>query len=431
MPRSSASIHLLLSVSLCCALGCSKSQLPSGFIRSGEINAGPIQFTKTQIEVIPGRFRAEAVTAFDVNNTGSGKLDIVTSQYWYPYPPDVSTRHRISAPRDWAFTDYSDTYGSWAADVDGDGYTDLIVLPRQNGAQGLVRWYQNPRGEDRDWNVYTITRPGEVTLGERPVYEDLFGDGQKELVFTLRTNTLVWAVPGEDPTQPWVTTPISDPGSPDVGLDHHGMGVGDINGDGRLDIIVATGWFEGPDDRSRSPWVFHRENWLPAFCTQDTHERNPQSCCSDMFKFDVSPGGGVGILCARPHNRGRWWIEQLEDGSWLEHEMDSEPLTSTFSESHAARFEDLDGDGVKEFITGKRKWAHGTGGEGASEPGVLVYYKLRLDGSGVWDRYDIDLEQASGVGTHFEVMDVNGDGWLDIIISNKTGLYYFEQIPPL
>ena len=434
MPNASASIRLLLSAALCCALSCSKSQSPTSFMRSSEINSsGPIQFTKTSIEVIPGRFRSEGVTAFDVNNTGTGQLDIVTRQYWYPYPPDVSTRHRISPPTDYAFTDYSDSYANWGGDVDGDGFTDLIVLPRQNGAQGTFRWYQNPAGEDRDWNAYLIIPPGEVTRGERPVYEDLFGDGnRKELVFTLgSTNTLVWAVPGDDPTQPWVTTAISEAGSPDVGTDHHGMGVGDINGDGRIDIIVATGWYEGPADRFQSPWVFHRENWLPAFCYTNP-PMDPESCCSDMFATDVNGDGLVDILCSRPHNRGRWWIEQLADGGWSAHPMDPEAFTSTtpYSESHAARFEDLDGDGLKEFITGKRKWAHGTGGEGASEPGVLVYYKLRSDGSALWDRYDIDLEQASGVGTQFEVMDINGDGFLDVIISNKLGLFYFEQIPP-
>jgi len=439
MPRSSASTHLLLSVSLCCSLGCSKSQPAASLLthKWGEANAGPIQFRKTVIESV---FRSEGVTAFDV--TGTGSINIATRQFWYEYPFDPSLRHQISTPQTWTTGQYSNSYANWNADIDGDGLIDLLVLPRQqqdNPTLDPIYWFRNPGGEERDWDKFFIARS---TLGERPIYEDLFGDGKKELVFTAcetalsmcpNNNTLVWAVPGDDPTQPWVTTAISEPGSRDVGLDHHGMGLGDINGDGRLDIIVATGWFEGPADPSQSPWVFHRENWLPAFCSENP-PRDPESCCSDMYAYDVNADGRVDILCARPHNRGRWWIEQLADGGWLEHPMDSEPFTSTtpFSESHAARFEDLDGDGIPEFITGKRKFAHGTGGEGYAEPGVLVYYKLRRDETGVnWDRYDIDLDQASGVGTQFEVKDVNGDGLLDIVISNKTGLYYFEQIPPL
>jgi len=433
--NASADTRLLILAAICSALGCSRSQLPANLktYRLGQTDPGAIQFSKRQIE---SDFRAEGVTVFDVNNTGTGQLNIVTRQYWYEYPPDVSTRHQISDPMTWRTDQYSNSYANWAADIDGDGWTDLLVLPRQqqdNPTLDPIYWFRNPQGEDRNWDPFVIARS---TLGERPVYEDLFGDGNKELVFTAcdeihvaqcaNTNTLVWAVPGPDPTAPWVTTAISQQGSLDVGLDHHGMGVGDINGDGRLDIIVATGWFEGPEDPSQSPWVFHRENWLPQYCYSNPPQ-DPESCCSDMFAYDVNGDGRVDVFCARPHNRGRWRLVRLEDGSYSAQPMDPEPLSVTFSESHAARFVDLDGDGVPEFITGKRKFAHGTGGEGYAEPAVLVYYKLGLDGT--WDRHDIDPDQTSGVGTQFEVADVNGDGLPDIIISNKLGLFYFEQLP--
>lgn len=423
MSYGSPFLCLTLAIAASCAMACGGARDPfrTAVHRSGEANAGPIQFTKYIIE---SAFRAEGVTTFDVNN--AGVTNIVTRQFWYEYPPSVDTRHEISTPRTWLTTEYSNSYADWGADVDGDGLTDLIALPRQNED---IYWYRNP-GAEQDWTSYLIAQR---TAGERPVYENLFLDGRKELVFTFgSSNTLVWAVPGDDPTQPWVTTPISEAGSPDVGIDHHGMGVGDVNGDGRPDIIVATGWFEGPLDPTQSPWIFHREAWLPAFCTENP-PRDPESCCSDMYAYDVNADGLVDILCSRPHNRGRWWIEQLVGGGWLEHPMDPEPFTSMtpYSESHSARFEDLDGDGIPEFITGKRKWAHGTGGEGSGEPAVLVYYKLNRDAAGVnWVRYDIDLDQTSGVGTQFEVKDVNRDGLPDIVISNKLGLFYFEQNPP-
>ncbi len=45
----------------------------------------------------------------------------------------------------------------------------------------------------------------------------------------------------------------------------------------------------------------------------------------------------------------------------------------------------------------------------------------------MWIPHEIDTEDDSGVGTQFEVVDMNGDGLLDVITSNKHGTYYFEQ----
>jgi len=414
MPAGHRIAVLATVASVIALMACSKSQGPFTdlAVQRHGIRNGPVGFRKTQIESV---FRAEGVTVFDVNNKGTGVMNIVTRQYWYEYPPDVATRHQISVPRTWdPLTEYSNSYADFPVDVDGDGWTDLFALPRQ--AEDIF-WYQNPRGEERDWTSYLIARR---TVMERPFFEDLFGDGNRELVFGQESpNVLLWAAPGDDPTQPWVTHDISERGVSYIGMDRHGLGLGDINGDGRQDIIIAAGWFEGPADPTQSPWVFHPTNWLPPECT----DRN--SCCADMYAYDMNGDGLADVVCTRPHNRGRWWFEQNPQDVWTAHLIDYD-----FSESHSARFQDLDGDSLPEIITGKRKWAHGAGGEGSGEPAVLVYYKLRQDGGDVtWDRYPVDPDETSGVGTQFEVADVNGDGLLDIIISNKVGLFYFEQIP--
>ncbi len=118
--NASADTRLLILAAICSALGCSISQLPANLktYRLGQTDPGAIQFSKRQIE---SDFRAEGVTVFDVNNTGTGQLNIVTRQYWYEYPPDVSTRHQISDPMTWRTDQYSNSYANWAADIDGDG----------------------------------------------------------------------------------------------------------------------------------------------------------------------------------------------------------------------------------------------------------------------------------------------------------------------
>src|SRR5260370_25862575 len=174
--QTSASIRILLCVTVCCALGCSKSQISTSVMshQSGAANAGPIQFRKIVIETV---FRSEGVTAFDASGAGSGQLDIVTRQYRYPFPPDISTRHEISTPRTWTTGEYSNSYANWNAAIDGDGLIDLIVLPRQqqdNPTLDPIYWFKNPVPDvDQHWDSFMISPS---TLGERLFFEDLFVD---------------------------------------------------------------------------------------------------------------------------------------------------------------------------------------------------------------------------------------------------------------
>jgi hypothetical protein len=106
---------------------------------------------------------------------------------------------------------------------------------------------------------------------------------------------------------------------------------------------------------------------------------------------------------------------------WVMHEIDK-----TDSQTHALVLTDINGDGVPDIVTGKRHWAHLAGDPGIDEPSVLCWYELQRQGGQVtWTRHDIDHD--SGVGLHFQVLDINGDGLPDIVTSSKKGVYVFLQ----
>ena len=87
---------------------------------------------------------------------------------------------------------------------------------------------------------------------------------------------------------------------------------------------------------------------------------------------------------------------------------------------------DLNGDGLPDLVTGKRWYAHNGGDPGGKEAAVLYWFEQKRNGKDAqWIPHKIDDD--SGVGTQFVVKDMNGDGKLDIVISNKKGVFIFMQ----
>lgn len=376
----------------------------AGSTPADEAATGAISFRRTPIDKT---FRAEGVAIADF--TGDGKADIAAGSVYYAALDwkmiPIQEKAKAFEPKS-----YSNVFACFAQDIDRDGRVDLVEVDFP-GAQ--TWWYENPGQKNAQWKKHMAVR---VTNNETPIWDDLDGDGQADLIFGTAPDPkkpdgperyMAWSKPGDVPTEPWPVYRISEPGAEGCRKYSHGLGVGDINGDGRSDVVTRHGWWEAPADPKQPDWKFH---------AAPLGEK-----AANMIVYDFDGDGDSDVLSSSAHAFGIWWHEQEPDG-WTTH-----TIADDFSQTHAVCLADIDGDGLMDFVTGKRWWAHGGRDPGADMPALLCWFRLsREDGKPVWTRHLID--DQSGVGTQFQVADVNGDGLFDVAVANKKGVFLFEQV---
>ena len=365
-----------------------------------------------QMQRINDFYYGWCAAAADINR--DGVMDVIAGPFYF-LGPDYTERREFTASRTYnPSNQFAQAMVNFAYDFTGDGWPDILVVD-----QRPIYLYVNPKGESRRWDRFNVV-PNAST--EIELLKDIDGDGKPEVLFG-GGGALAYAKPDPaNPTAPWIVRTISDKG----GVNAHGMGVGDINGDGRMDIVNSKGWWEQPPPGStQEVWNFH-----PAAFGNGGAE---------MGVYDVNGDGLNDVVTAlSAHGWGLAWFEQKRDKdgtiSFTEHAIMGDFSTKnaggvTFSEPHASIFADIDGDGVPDFIVGKRLYSHLESylDPDPYGPAVLYWYKTVRNpkAEGGAEFVPELIHNRSGVGSHFAAVDLNHDGAIDIITSTNKGTFIF------
>ena len=371
---------------------------------------------------LSSEYHGEGAAFGDFNH--DGLTDLASGPFWYS-GPDFETAQAFYPPnpKDANKNGYTnDNFLVFAEDLNRDDWDDILVV----GFPGTpAHWYENPRGGSEHWKKHLVLKQ---VGNESPLLAPLNQEGPSELV-CISDGKFGYAEQSPDaPTKPWTFNAISET-SP-AGPFTHGLGVGDINGDERPDVLTKDGWFQQPEDITHGKaWAFHRFEWIPS-------RRVPFPGGAQIYAYDVDGDHDSDLIMSlSAHAYGLAWFEQtVLNGKTVfrQHTLmnqsgesaEGEPL---FSQLHAVQLADLDGDGLKDIITGKCRFAHGPAGDPDPQGDPVLYcFKLQRQAQGV-SFAPQKISATAGVGRQIAIADANQDGRLDIAIGNKVGTTLLSQ----
>jgi len=356
----------------------------------------------------------EAVGVADFN--GDGKPDVFSGDSWYAAPD--WTRHKVRDVPPGKNPHYHEDFADVPLDVNGDGRVDIVTCAYFSRK---ILWVEQPDDSTRPWTEHLIDTPGSM---ETSYLVDLYGDDTRVFLPNVGGQVVWYELAAANAK--WQQRQLSAEGA------GHGIGHGDINSDGRIDIVTPKGWYEQPTDRN-ADWKLHAEFTLGA-------------ASIEIIGHDFDGDGDTDIAWGMGHAFGLHWLKQTKnaDGkrTWTREDIDT-----SFSQVHALHLADFDGDGEQEFVTGKRIYAHSSEAGATDKPCI---YSYRFDRhASKWNRSVVyegepasnapanagqrdamkDFPRGSaGTGLQMAVKDLDQDGDIDIVAPGKSGLYWFENL---